>query len=144
ILSAAEFFSARSARVRTLLGDQASERLLTELQKTGELRGYDNLLFATHCVPNLERGLESVLVLATEDARSSAVESSGGPSTFDGKLTAREILNGWNLNASLVVLSACQTGVGRYVAGEGYVGFSQAFILAGAQSLVLSLWRVDD
>jgi CHAT domain-containing protein len=42
------------------------------------------------------------------------------------------------------VLSACQTGVGKYVPGEGVVGFSQSFLLAGSQSALLSLWKVDD
>src|SRR5262249_9131527 len=40
--------------------------------------------------------------------------------------------------------SACQTGLGKYSGGEGYLGFSQALFLAGARSLVLSLWKVDD
>src|SRR5262245_56274829 len=48
------------------------------------------------------------------------------------------------LDADLVTLSACKTGLGRKSGGEGYLGFSQALFLAGARSLVLSLWEVDD
>src|SRR5581483_8919431 len=40
--------------------------------------------------------------------------------------------------------SACQTALGKYQSGEGYIGFSQALFLAGAHSVVLSLWKVDD
>src|SRR5262249_8962785 len=48
------------------------------------------------------------------------------------------------LDADLVVLSACESGLGRYAQGEGYLGFAQAFFAKGARSLVLSQWRVDD
>ena len=50
----------------------------------------------------------------------------------------------WKLNAELVTLSACRSGLGRQSGGEGYLGFSQAFFLAGSPSVVLSLWKVDD
>jgi CHAT domain-containing protein len=50
----------------------------------------------------------------------------------------------WQLDADIVTLSACETGLGRNEAGEGYVGFSQALFLAGARTLVLSQWQVDD
>ena len=50
----------------------------------------------------------------------------------------------WKLDADLVVLSACQTGLGQPAGGEGYLGFSQALFKAGARSLVVSLWKVDD
>src|SRR5439155_26332231 len=48
------------------------------------------------------------------------------------------------LDAALVTCSACQTALGQLAGGEGYVGFSQVLFLAGARSLVLSLWKVDD
>jgi hypothetical protein len=50
----------------------------------------------------------------------------------------------WNLDADLVTLSACETGLGKKDAGEGYLGFSQALFVAGARSLLVSLWKVDD
>src|SRR4029077_20951512 len=62
----------------------------------------------------------------------------------DGRLTAEMILHNWKLDADLVVLSACQSALGKQVGGEGYLGFAQALFLAGARSLVLSLWQVDD
>ncbi len=62
----------------------------------------------------------------------------------DGVLTAGEVLNTWKLHAELVTLSACQSGLGRQGGGEGFIGFAQAFFLAGARSLVVSLWEVND
>src|SRR4029453_5549552 len=67
-----------------------------------------------------------------------------GKKVYEGKLTARQIRQDWKLNAQLVTLSACQTGLGRYSAGEGYMGFSQSLFFAGSQNVVLSLWKVDD
>ncbi|MGB6015024.1 MAG: CHAT domain-containing protein, partial [Nodosilinea sp.] len=59
-----------------------------------------------------------------------------------GLLTAAEILQ-MNLNAELVVLSACDTGRGR-ITGDGVIGLSRAFVTAGVPSLMVSLWAVDD
>ena len=61
----------------------------------------------------------------------------------DGFLLTREIFN-LKLNADLVVLSACQTGLGNEVDGEGIVGLSRAWFYAGTSSLVVSLWSVSD
>ena len=66
------------------------------------------------------------------------------PSTDDdGFLTALEIMQ-QPIQADLVVLSACETGRGRVYGGEGIVGLTRAFMLAGAPRVLVSLWKVDD
>jgi CHAT domain-containing protein len=59
-------------------------------------------------------------------------------------ITAQEILREWRLDADLVTLSGCETGLGKQVSGEGLVGFSHTFIQAGARNLLVSLWQVND
>jgi CHAT domain-containing protein/tetratricopeptide (TPR) repeat protein len=63
--------------------------------------------------------------------------------TNDGKLTAQEIF-GLSINADLVALSACQTGLGRLSNGDDIVGLNRAFVYAGTRQILSSLWRVDD
>jgi CHAT domain-containing protein/tetratricopeptide (TPR) repeat protein len=69
--------------------------------------------------------------------------SRGAGSREDGLLQVYEIFN-LQLDADLVVLSACDTGLGTMVSGEGLVGVTRALLYAGARSVVVSLWQVDD
>jgi tetratricopeptide (TPR) repeat protein len=71
-----------------------------------------------------------------------ALAPSAGDDAADAVLYAGEVAN-LNISAGLVVLSACETGQGR-VTGDGVLGLSRSFILAGAPSVVVSLWRVYD
>jgi CHAT domain-containing protein len=50
----------------------------------------------------------------------------------------------WELKAELVTLSACETALGPKAGGEGFVGFTQALLMSGTRSVVLSQWKVDD
>ena len=61
----------------------------------------------------------------------------------DGLLQVYEIMS-LQVRADLVILSACETGLGRERQGEGLIGLTQAFLHAGAASVIVSLWKVDD
>ncbi len=81
--------------------------------------------------------------LRKESEYSGLVFYSGGNKEEDGFLRTVEIFN-LKLNADLVVLSACQTGLGEMVRGEGIVGLTRAFMYAGTSSIIVSLWNVAD
>ena len=98
------------------------------------LSQYQYLHFATHGLIDSERPGLSALVL-------SLVDEAGNPQ--DGFLRAHEIYN-LKLPAELVVLSACQTGLGKEVKGEGLIGLTRGFMYAGAARVVVSLWSVND
>jgi tetratricopeptide (TPR) repeat protein len=125
-----------------LLGSQASEQKLADLAERGELKKYRYLHFATHGEVNSHVAFQSAIILAQGQLPEPA-EALRGKNFIDGRLTAAELMN-WKLDADMVVLSACQTGLGQPAGGEGYLGFSQALFKAGARSLVVSLWKVDD
>src|SRR5262249_2561457 len=127
-----------------LLGSEASEQRLEAFVAAGRLRDYRYLHLATHAVLDLERPLQSALILARDRLPDPLTQVLAGRGSYDGRLTAEHIRRTWQLDADLVTLSACQTGLGRYQGGEGYLGFSQALFLVGARGLVLSLWKVDD
>ncbi len=101
---------------------------------SGALGQYRYLHFATHGLLDSERPGLSALVL-------SLVDEQGRPQ--DGFLRAHEIYN-LKLPADLVVLSACQTGLGKEIKGEGLVGLTRGFMYAGAARVVVSLWNVND
>jgi CHAT domain-containing protein len=91
---------------------------------------YSVLHFASHGVLDDVNPLYSRLLLAT------------GSETDDGFLEAREIMK-LDLHADLAVLSACQTGRGRFGSGEGLIGMSWALFIAGTSTTVASQWKVD-
>jgi hypothetical protein len=62
----------------------------------------------------------------------------------DGRLTAAEGLEFWQLDAELVTWSACESGLGQRGGGEGLLGFAQAFLKVGSRSVCLPLWPADD
>jgi CHAT domain-containing protein len=99
-----------------------------------ELSKYRIIHFATHGVLDLEHPELSGIVL-------SMVDEKGQPQ--DGYLRLHDIYN-LNLPAELVVLSACQTGIGKQVRGEGLIALTRGFMYAGAKSVLASLWKVDD
>jgi CHAT domain-containing protein/Tfp pilus assembly protein PilF len=101
---------------------------------SGALGQYRYLHFATHGYLDTERPELSALVL-------SQLDPEGRP--VDGFLRVNDIYNS-RLSADLVVLSACQTGLGKEVRGEGLMGLTRAFLYAGVPRVIVSLWSVDD
>jgi CHAT domain-containing protein len=128
-----------------LLGSEADEQRLDQLAATGDLGRFRYLHFATHGDMNARVAMRSALVLAQDNLPEALDDVLAGKEVRDGRVTAEHMLHHWHLDADLVTLSACRTGVAeKFEGGEGYVGFAQALFLAGARSLVLSLWKVDD
>jgi CHAT domain-containing protein len=91
-----------------------------------------------------EVAMRSALILSQEDQDDAVERVLEGKEVYDGRLTAEQIVRTWKLNADLVTLSGCATALGKESGGEGFLGFSQALFVAGARSLVLSLWDVED
>jgi CHAT domain-containing protein/lipopolysaccharide biosynthesis regulator YciM/ketosteroid isomerase-like protein len=117
----------RSGSSSVLIGEQAREATVkTEAHK------YEVLHFATHAVLDDRNPLYSRIILSRTE----------GDMQEDGLLEAWEIMK-LDLNAELVVLSACQTARGRVAAGEGVIGMSWALFVAGSPAAVVSQWKVD-
>lgn len=117
----------------TLIGADATEvRVRAEMPAAGLVH------FAVHALINPQRPLESALLL-----RPGAV-AVPGESAGDGLLQAFEVFEDVHLQGDLVVLSACDTGLGKDYAGEGIIGFTRAFQFAGASAVMVSLWPVQD
>ena len=115
------------ASVSLVLGREASESTV----KAADLSSYRFVHMATHGILGGEvPGVaEPALVLSEEPDQ-------------DGFLTASEASE-LSLDAELTVLSACKTGSGEYVTGEGVMGMSRAFIVGGSRNVLVSLWAVD-
>ncbi len=127
-----------------LLGPDASEQALVRLAATGEIARFGTVHLATHALVDDERPERSALVLSQVDLPDPLESAIAGTRIYDGLLTAQEIVREWELGADLVTLSACETGLGKRLVGEGYIGFAHAFLQAGARSLIVSLWKVED
>ncbi|HXM33779.1 MAG TPA: CHAT domain-containing tetratricopeptide repeat protein, partial [Pyrinomonadaceae bacterium] len=111
-------------------GFEASRATITQ----PELSQYRIVHFATHGFVDYKHPELSGLVLSLFD-------ENGNPQ--NGFLRLHDIYN-LKLSADLVVLSACNTGLGKDVKGEGLIGLTRGFMYAGAGGVVASLWKVDD
>ena len=113
------------------LREKASIQTLRSL----DLSQYRILHFAAHAVlgDQVKTLSQPALVLSQSQETDSE----------DGLLQLSDIVE-LKLNADLVVLSACETGLGRLRDGEGIVGLTRAFLYAGASSAAVSLWKVED
>lgn len=110
-------------------------RLLTRKQATEttfkqEAGKFAHLHIASHGQFKSDKALESRLLLARDEAN-------------DGSLTVAELYE-TRLNADLVTLSACETGLGKQLSGDDLIGLTRGFLYAGTSNIVASLWEVDD
>ncbi|XP_022807865.1 tetratricopeptide repeat protein 28-like isoform X2 [Stylophora pistillata] len=113
-----------------LIGFQAQKVVVMEAMPK-----YKILHFATHAIiddidSHGDFSMKGLIVLAKSDLE------------CNGILTAEEVM-GMELNADLVVLSCCETGLGK-VTGDGILGLSRAFLAAGASCVIVTLWKIDD
>jgi CHAT domain-containing protein/Tfp pilus assembly protein PilF len=118
-----------SSEARLYLDSEATEE---NVKDNDLIRSARRIHFATHGLLDEKQPELSGLVLTRHPG-----------SREDGLLQVYEIFN-LQLDADLVVLSACDTGLGTMVSGEGLVGVTRALLYAGARSVVVSLWQVDD
>ncbi|MCZ6899455.1 MAG: CHAT domain-containing protein, partial [Bacteroidetes bacterium] len=102
----------------------------TETYLKQQAQDYSMIHIATHGILNSRQPLYSYLLLSPTDQD-------------DGQLEVHEIF-GLNLNAKLITLSACETGLGDLSEADELVGLSRAFIYAGTPAVIVSLWTVDD
>ncbi|CAN5882533.1 CHAT domain-containing protein [soil metagenome] len=125
VTSVAKTFGLASNKV--FIGTEASEKTFRRLAPT-----YATIHLATHGVLDNRQPLYSHLLLT---------KTEGDPEN-DGLLEAREIMN-LDLRADLAVLSACETANGKIAPGEGVMGMSWAFFVAGSRSMLVSQWKVN-
>lgn len=127
VTAAAQVF-APAAQVWT--GAEASVSSLQASSEQGILAGFRYLLLAAHGYVNPDVPQEVAILLSPSPGD-------------DGVLDPGRVL-GLRLQSDLVILSACQTGLGQRVRGEGVVGLAYAFFVAGNLNTVLTLWSIDD
>jgi len=113
-------------------GDNASESSLKELSKSGRIAEYNIVHFATHGLLVTDKPELNALILSQNDIPSE-----------DGYLRSEEIEE-LDLDVDLVILSACETAVGESFYSEGIVGLTNSFFIAGAKSVISTLWPIDD
>jgi CHAT domain-containing protein len=121
-------FQAKQLDSKALTHDDANEEFI----KNGGLRDHRFIHIATHGFVNEETPELSGVLLAQDPN-----------SHEDGILYAGEIYN-INLNADLITLSACETGLGKITKGEGVLGLMRALLYAGSKNVMVSLWKVSD
>lgn len=127
VLDIARLFTDKNLESAAYTHLQADEKAI----KSGNLVNFNLLHFATHGIVD-ESNPELSRIFLQPDGKSE-----------DGNLFAGEIYN-LQLNAELVTLSACQTGLGKIQKGEGVIGLSRALVYAGAKNILVSYWNVAD
>ncbi|MBI2428245.1 MAG: CHAT domain-containing protein [Ignavibacteriales bacterium] len=124
-----DLFNANKNRAMIFLHNNATESNL----KSADISRSRFIHIATHGLINEAKPKLSGIIFAAPE----------GQSSDDGILYSGEVYN-LKLNADLVVLSACETGLGTIVKGEGMLGLTRGFMYAGAKNILVSLWQVAD
>jgi|GEM_PF-1523379 len=134
----------------TLTGIKANEDIITRMVKNGKIRKYRVIHFAVHGMlvdnaPSLNALVLTMPHIAQKYNKKQyrKYETKYGKPFRDGFLRLDEIKT-LRLNADLVVMSACETSLGKEISGEGMVGLPQAFLIGGSANVIASLWAVDD
>jgi len=148
--------SSNGVKVQQYLGTEATEEAIKEISSPSVLVVGTHGYFLANVDDHEDRtfaGFDTKKFIDNPLLRS-GVHLAGAQSTLDGKrpsseredgiLTAYEAMNLDLSNTELVVLSACETGLGAVKNGEGVYGLQRAFQTAGAKTLIMSLWKVDD
>jgi len=123
-------------KIKTLFDNNYLKIFIGKLATEENFKNYDfaeykYLHFATHCFIDKDVPELSGLILAK------------GKGTDDGILYLNEIYS-FKIKADLVTLSACETAKGKWVHGEGMIGFTRGFLYAGAKNILASFWKVND
>jgi CHAT domain-containing protein/predicted negative regulator of RcsB-dependent stress response len=122
-----KLFASKNFKNAVFTQERADETLV----KSDNLKNFSILHFATHGVVD------------ENDPQLSRIFLQNSLQSEDGNLFAGEIYN-LELDANLVTLSACQTGLGKISKGEGVIGLSRALVYAGAKNIIVSFWSVAD
>ncbi len=131
--SSGNYFSslpASNSEVIKLKGKAFTDSVATKANFLQTINQYSTLHLATHASVNNERPAQSFIAFY--------------PSTNDYKLYAKEIADLKLDSTQLVILSACETGAGKLVKGEGLMSLSRAFAYAGCPNIITSLWKAED
>jgi CHAT domain-containing protein/tetratricopeptide (TPR) repeat protein len=137
-----ETLSKLAGNCTVLVGSRASEQALDQLARSGKLKAFRLIHLATHGVGDPARPERSALLLARDRLPDQARQVQASRRVYTGELTAGTVLGEWQLDADLVVLSACASGRGAQA--EGIPPFARAFLQAGARRVVLPRWDVSD
>lgn len=136
--------AALTTRALVLLGPDATVGAIRGMASSTELGEFGTIHLATHAVINPGAPGQSRLIFAFQSSPDSVARGVTHPDGKAQAISLSEILRTWKLRAQLVTLSACETATGTELKSEGVVGFAHALLQTGAQSVLASLWKVDD
>ncbi len=117
--------------IQTFVNEQSTKSTFTQTAPKANI-----IHLATHSEVSLNDPMFSSVYM-------SKTSSSADTSTFDDRIFAYELFE-LNLNNEMIMLNSCESGSGSYIQGTGVMGFSRALQYAGAKSLILNLWSVND